>query len=485
MNYKKLDKRINDMLQYESDNFLVDIDLDDNVSNNLLDYQYLHVFNLITALRYNKIILDGSDTGTGKTYCAIATCKQLKLQPFIICPKTIISNWKKVCDYFQVKPITIVNYETIKNGKIYDDQRSRIISNYFSLDDQFNNDRRFVWKLPKNSIVIFDEVHKCKNKNSINAKLLLSLKKFNIQAILLSATISDTPDSFHVFGYMLDLYKNIRQGRNWINSMLREDRNYIGKKPKISSINSRLYPFKGSRMQISDIGDKFPKNQVIAELYDIEDSETSKVNNIFENISLSNLKLTNKITSNNDKGKILVEIMKMRQNLELIKLPIIEDLIKEYIDNNYGVVVFLNFNKSIDILSNKFKTKCIINGNFTDEIRNKNIESFQLNESNLILCNIKAGGQSINLHDLYGKPRVSLISPSFSSLELLQALGRINRAGAKSPALQRIIYCANTCENIICDKIGHKLKFLSKINDDDMTIGQNFINKFIPITTKL
>jgi len=86
----------------------------------------------------------------------------------------------------------------------------------------------------------------------------------------------------------------------------------------------------------------------------------------------------------------------------------------------------------------------------------------------LILCNIKVGSVGLSFHDKYGVPRVSLISPSCSSIDLTQALGRIYRAGAKTPALQRIVFCANTYEENICENIKEKLNFMSKLNDDDL-----------------
>ena len=50
---------------------------------------------------------------------AIALAKYLNYHPFIICPKTIISNWYEVADIFGVIPITVVNYETLIKGKTY------------------------------------------------------------------------------------------------------------------------------------------------------------------------------------------------------------------------------------------------------------------------------------------------------------------------------------------------------------------------------
>jgi superfamily II DNA or RNA helicase len=102
-------------------------------------------------------------------------------------------------------------------------------------------------------------------------------------------------------------------------------------------------------------------------------------------------------------------------------------------------------------------------------VRSKNVEKFQTNESNIIICNINVASLGINLHDLHGKPRASIISPSFSSEQLIQALGRIHRAGSKSHCFQKIVYVAGTCEENICYRLKEKLKFLSKLNDNDLT----------------
>ena len=43
-------------------------------------------------------------------------------------------------------------------------------------------------------------------------------------------------------------------------------------------------------------------------------------------------------------------------------------------------------------------------------------------------------------------PRMSIISPSWSGQEMRQTLGRIHRAGSKTPAIQKIVYVAQTYE---------------------------------------
>lgn len=104
------------------------------------------------------------------------------------------------------------------------------------------------------------------------------------------------------------------------------------------------------------------------------------------------------------------------------------------------------------------------------EDRQKAIDLFQNNKERIIICQIRAGGVGISLHDLHGgHPRVTLINYPDSASDLLQALGRAPRAGAKTPVLQRIIFVANVdYEKRIMQNINKKLANISTINDGDL-----------------
>lgn len=455
MDYTKLDKRIDYMLSYEDDDFISNMNIHKNISDKLYDYQLFHVFNLLSSLRSFDVVLDGSDTGTGKTYTTCAICKHLDKRPYIFAPLTMHAFWLSVCKIFNVQPICIVNYEATKSMfKQYDNP-------YYTINTQTNT---IIWKLPPNSIFVFDEVHKCKNKSTLNGQLLLSTKNTRIKTILLSATIADSVKTFNIFGYMLGLYKTLRGGSNWINGIIYDSKNKMGSIAPL--LYESLFPDRGSKMSIKQIKNKFPDNQISADCYVIDDIYINEVNSIFDShqLSLGNLKMANSDNNNLFISKIIAN----RARLEFIKLTIIKSLIDEYLENNFSVAVFLNFNTSIDELANHFKTNCIIRGGQSPQQRQINIDKFQNNKSFIIICNIKSGSEGISLHDLYGRPRISIISPSFSSTELKQTLGRIHRVGSLSPAIQRIIFCAGTCEEIICNTINNKLKFSSIINDDDL-----------------
>ena len=82
----------------------------DEIKTKLKDYQLSHIKNIIPKIKESHIHIDGSDTGVGKTYIAIALAKYLGYDPFIICPKTIINNWYDVADIFDVTPLTIISF---------------------------------------------------------------------------------------------------------------------------------------------------------------------------------------------------------------------------------------------------------------------------------------------------------------------------------------------------------------------------------------
>jgi hypothetical protein len=469
MDYKKLHKRIDDMLKYDDDHFLANISLKQEVSDKLLLYQFLHVYNIMTALRANGVALDGSDTGTGKTFTTVGVCKQSDYKPGIICPATMISSWRRVCQLFDVIPLFISSYELIKLGKHYDENMKKVECPYLKIieiDEEITaRSEKYRWRLPWNSIIIFDEVHKCRNVKSENSQLLLSTKNLH-RVLMLSATLSDNPKSFHVFGYMLGLYKSLRQGNNWINGQILEDKNYIGSNKKASAVNRTIYPQRGSRMQITELGDQFPKNQVSADCYDLEPKDLEEVNKHFDKLALLEKEIAKK---ENDDVYILAEIQKARLKIELLKLQIFKEEAEAYLENGYSVVIFLNYIQSIKELAKKLKTDSVITGDVDLEKRRKIVERFQENRSNIIIMTIGIA-EGISLHDEHGVPRVSLISPTFSSIQLKQALGRICRAGQKTPALQRIIYSSNTCEEAICNTAKEKFKFTSKLNDDPLMV---------------
>jgi superfamily II DNA or RNA helicase len=443
------------------------INIDDQIKQHLLSYQIDHIQKLANIINLNVTALDNSDTGTGKTYCAMALCAQLKLVPIIICPKAVMTNWRRVAEIFKLKPLFIVNYETIKAGKYYNVEDKRIKCPNITVFG-----KTFEWNVEDNNIFIFDEAHRC-SFTSLNGQLLIAAKKVSKNILLLSATIADDWHKFIIFTYILN-FVNLDKKINPRDIDLKKYFNMIYNWLATSAnplliINHVLFPKKAARIKISELGDLFPETQITAEPYNMGANVEKEIEKQYDVISdaLDNLKMKKA----KDKQNPLVLMLRAQQKIELLKIPTIVDLAKDFLTDNYSIAIFVNFSKSLLALAELLKTTCLIHGKQTVAERDTNINNFQENKSRIIICNIQAGAVGISLHDVHKThPRVSIISPSWNGTSLSQCLGRVHRSGG-TKSLQRIVYCANTIEDKIAKKVKTKLSNIAAINDGDFDVN--------------
>jgi SNF2 family DNA or RNA helicase len=300
----------------------------------------------------------------------------------------------------------VVNYEMIRSLKYKDETGKRVDCPYVKKENG-----TFVWNFSshpdgKNVLMIYDEVHRCKNHKSLNGRLLMSSK--NMHVAMLSATLCDKSSDFGIFGMMLGFYKTYKHGKSWMESILREDKNSYGKN-KVNTLHKYLFPDKGSKMSLEDLGNAFPMNQVSVECYDLDSDSKIKMNRYYK-----------QLIENRDNTIKIVELNEMRQKIENLKVDIMFEMIIDYHDQNRSVVIFVNYTSTYVMILNLLHKHDIfyaeINGKQDEEERQDNIDKFQNNEVRIMVSMIQAGGTSISLHDVSGRfPRVSIISPSYSN----------------------------------------------------------------------
>ena len=165
----------------------------------------------------------------------------------------------------------------------------------------------------------------------------------------------------------------------------------------------------------------------------------------------------------------MVIMLRARQQAELIKVPLFVEMAEDALEDGMSVVIFVNFSETVRALSKRLNTNCVVWGENKGNERDVHIADFQADKKRVIIVNIKAGGAGLSLHDLNGNyPRISLISPTPSAVDLRQALGRVWRDGGKTKSLQKIIFAASTVEEEVCEKVKLKLSNLDTINDGDL-----------------
>ena len=441
----------------------------------LLPPQREHAVNLLNSLYINGVACDQSETGTGKTYVAAWLAKNLNSPVVIVCPKVVIPSWTKVLSYFGIKAHCLINYEKLIRGN----------TEHLSFKDgKDTGPSDYTINFPKNSLVILDEVHKCKSATSKNSDFLIKLKMDGYKSLLLSATSATNPLEMKAFGFATTLH-NLVSYRHFITSSGAYAGRYGGFQidlqsqktiEAMSNIHNTLFNlYKVSSRMTRKMFDKiFPDNHVMAECFDMG-TNTDKINRVYEQMEAEMAALEE--SSINYSQHHFAIMTKARRMAELLKVPTMVEMIEDWYDEGISPVVFVNFTDTVEAIekqlakNRKFDGKIArIVGGQSDKVRQKDIEDFQSDNKRIMIANLAAGNAGVSLHDLIGNhPRGSIISPSYSAINLLQALGRIHRAEGKTTCIQKVMFADGTIEVEACKRVQCKLNNLECLNDGDLT----------------
>lgn len=367
--------------------------LSNHTKRRLLDYQIKNVVKIINILLKKRIALDGSDTGIGKTYMALAACRELKKRAIIFCPKTLMYNWLEVAKQMEVQVYDIVNFETIKNGKSY--VRRRVRENGILVEKfQFNTRRKaeyltvvaadnlqndiYRWDLPQDCMVIIDEAHRCKDPKTDNGKFMKSFRSVitrRIPVLLLSATICEDVQDMKIPFYLFGMIDETREFNGYFKQIIEKNNDLkVSKKTFAdhpSNKQKQLYEEARelsyammihreikdyfTRLKIKDLGDKFPENQWSAQLFNTESTE--EITKMYDML-VKKLKEMKKYPGGNQ----LAEIMKLKQEIEFKKIPIFIEQAKEYMLQGKSVIIFVNFLTTLKVLAHELNANCMIYG---------------------------------------------------------------------------------------------------------------------------
>lgn len=430
---------------------------------------------MLNSLYINGVACDQSETGTGKTYVAAWIAKNLNSPVVIVCPKVVIPSWTKVLSYFGIKAHCLINYEKLIRGN----------TEHLSFKDGKDNSASdYIINFPKNSLVILDEVHKCKSSTSKNSDFLIKLKMDGYKSLLLSATAATNPLEMKAFGFATTLH-NLTSYRQFIT----DSGAYVGRYggfqidlqsqktvEAMSNIHDKLFNlYKVSSRMTRKMFDKiFPDNHVMAECFDMG-SNTDKINRVYLQME-SELAALEESSVNYSQHHFAI-MTKARRMAELLKVPTMVEMIEDWYDEGISPVVFVNFTDTVEAIekqlakNRKFDGKIArIVGGQSDKVRQKDIEDFQSDTKRIMIANLAAGNAGVSLHDLIGNhPRGSIISPSYSAINLLQALGRCHRAEGKTTVIQKVMFAAGTIEEDACKRVQSKLNALECLNDGDLS----------------
>jgi len=419
-------------------------------SSGLLKWQVEPMTRLVEILKTNLSAVDSSSTGVGKTYTACSVAKNLGLALGVICPKAVIPSWHDASKHIGTEIKFVVNYEGLKftAGEKY------IVWTPMGYP---------VWKISERDpvLLVFDEAHRCKDHNlSKNALMLISAVSQKIRHLLVSATLADSPLHMRAVGYSLGLH-NGRNFQEWIRSLgcWKDSNNrwhFTGGENSMKRIRSSIFPARGVRIRADDLGKDFPTTLITAEVI-----EASGADKIYESLQ-KRLERVQEQTENYHKT-VLTEVLGARRRVELLKVPSMVSLAKDAIEQDNSVAIFVCFNETVEALKEALKCP-VITGETPQNERNRIMKVFRADRIPAVVLNISAGGVGISLHG--ARQRLSLISPSWSAIDLIQTIGRVRRAGG-SHSVQKILFANGSVEESVCARVRSKVGCIETLNDGD------------------
>lgn len=474
-----------DILEDKEDTF---IEYDDLIEYKTKPFQYQ-----IDAIQYglNKdcfLLLDAP--GLGKTLTSIYLSEELREREnishcLIVCGiNTLKHNWKKEIERHSDLDCRILGTRNFKKregtyiGSIQDrlDDLKSDIKEFFVITNvetlrnvqilkEFNNGKN------KFDIVIVDELHKCKSHQSQQGKHLLKLTSAKHRIGLTGTVLLNSPlDAYVPLKWIGAERSNFTNYKYFYCNFDGLFGNYVVGYKNIDVLKNQLEKY--SLRRTKDILELPPKN-IIHEFVDMDDSQ--KI--FYDNIVNGQLDQVDRVHISND--SLLSIVTRLLQasscpqvltteNIKSTKVERAIDIALQILDNDEKVVIFSKFKPTLNPIMEALKdyNPLLCTGDIKDEIISQNIDSFQNNSYNRVMCcSISKMGTGITL------TRASyaiFIDCSWTAAENTQCEDRIYRIGSKSPVFIYYLWTNDTFDVHVKEIVDDKNMISDYVVDDKL-----------------
>lgn len=428
----------------------------------LLEWQKPLAAKQTEVLRRERCFLMAANTGAGKTYLAAQTIKDLGIPTLVVAPKISLTQWTKVLEGMGAMPYVkaVVNPEKLvasKKQKLYDH------------DLGWSSDAR---------LLVFDEVHR--GASGEKSKTTKALARWCNKAhpdnkvIAMSATPFESPMKMRALGYLMGFHRFV--DASWY-EFLRKNGCFIsnrGGRGHLEFTKDRLRATAIMKKLRADMGDRFmsvgpdeipgfPDEVKEVELVDLEKKDHDALVAAYSEMPDAMKKM-----SEDERVKLL----RLRQQAEFCKAGALAEMAANHVEDGCSVFIAVSFTDARTRIQEYLAKAGIpfasIYGGQPEKERQKGVEAFQRNEVHVMIGMMQACSVALSLHDeLHQRPRVSLISPSYSAPEVVQALGRIRRVGGTF-ATQKFVLAAGSVEERVARAIERKIDCLNILTDEDL-----------------
>ena len=323
-------------------------------------------------------------------------------------------------------------------------------------------------------LLVWDETHRgASGEKSKSTKALArwcNKAHPDNKALLMSATPADSPMKMRALGYLMGFHRFV--DASWYD-FLRKNGCFISNRggrghleftkdrTRATAIMKKLRADMGDRFMSVGPGEipGFPDEVREVELVDLEKKDHDALVEAYAEMP----ELMRKPSSDS-----MVKLLRLRQQAEFCKASVLAEMAMDEVTAGNSVFIAISFTDcrlriQMELERNGVPFSAVYGGQKESE-RKVMVDDFQQNRVHVMIGMMQACGVALSLHDeKHERPRVSLISPSFSASDL----GRIRRVGG-TPVVQKFVLVANSVEEQVAKTIRAKLNALSSLTDTDL-----------------
>lgn len=446
----------------------------------LRDYQKDGVKWLYTLYKCDLGGILADEMGLGKSLQTICMIKEVLKEKstakiMIVCPTSLVYNWKKEFDKFasDLKYTVVVESKEKRKEIMKDFDNYNIFITTYGLvrndNDEYEN--KFF------DLCIIDEAQAIKNYQAGMTKEIKKIKAQTKFALTGTPLENSVLELWSIFDFIMPGYLNSIKTFRELYGVSDVDNDSLG---KLKNLNLQINPFILRRKKqdvLKSLPDKI-ENNIYLELPDVQKKLYLKV------LKESEKEINELIETEGFKKarfKILQLLTKLRQicidpNIkytnytgESVKFEKLLEIVKTYISENHKILIFSSFKTVIDRVQSMFNDENISSYMICGDVKSKErmnlVEKFNNDNTNCFLITLGSGGTGLNLTsadvvihlDIWWNPQVEN-----------QATDRAHRIGQKKKVTVIKLITKGTIEERIIE-LQNKKKILS----DNLIEGHN------------
>ncbi len=462
---------------------LSDVPAPANLQAQLRPYQLRGLAWMQFLDRYGLSGMLADDMGLGKTLqtiahlCCLAEAQQLQTPAMIVCPKSVLHNWRHELERF-APGLRVLSLE----GQRREEALSRLAS-YDVILTSYSLLSRDVERLQDQHfrVLVCDEAQQIKNHRTQSARAIRRLQATQRLAL------TGTPMENHL-GELWSLFDMLLPGYLGHEAMFRRQyRHPIEKGGQVELMQHlvrRIRPFMLRRTKV-EVATELPAKTEIIQNILIQDEQRD----MYELVRASMDSHLRRVLQEKGMGRasfeILEALLKLRQvccdprlvkdgrymrKASSAKLDYLMEVLPALIEDGRRVLLFSHFTSMLDLIAAHLREAGLdfvtLTGSTQD--RETPVRRFQAGEVPLFLLSLKAGGVGLNLT---AADTVFIYDPWWNPAVENQAIDRAYRIGQDKPVFIYKLVCEGTVEERIIALQKRKATLAQSVYGDEAGLG--------------